>query len=119
MTPENAASTAADTVLAQLMSVIQDRKRNPSEKSYTASLFQGGLTKIGSKILEEAHEVVEAAAEPGDTGRAHLIYESADLIYHLMVMLGYHDIPISDVEQEIARRFGMSGINEKNSRPKK
>lgn len=120
MSSENAAATnvPGDSVFAQLMAVIQDRKRNPSEKSYTASLYQGGLTKIGSKILEEAHEVVEAAAEPGDTGRAHLIYESADLIYHLMVMLGFHDIAISEVEQELARRFGMSGINEKQSRTK-
>lgn len=101
------------------MAVIADRKANPPPKSYTTSLFQGGVPKIGKKILEEAAEVVEAADEPGDAGRAHLIYEAADLTYHLMVMLGHKDIPWSAVESELARRFGISGIDEKASRPAK
>ncbi len=99
------------------MGIIQDRKANPPEKSYTTSLFQGGVERIGGKIMEEAAEVIEAAGEPGDAGRSHLIYESADLIYHLFVLLGHKGIPLSEVEGELARRFGMSGIDEKASRP--
>lgn len=98
------------------MAVIEDRKVNPPEKSYTTKLFIGGTAKIGEKILEEAAEVVEAADEVGDEGRAHLIYESADLLFHLMVMLGYKDIHIQEVESELSRRFGISGIDEKAAR---
>jgi phosphoribosyl-ATP pyrophosphohydrolase len=98
------------------MAVIEDRKRNPPPKSYTTSLFQGGVAKIGGKIMEEAAEVVEAAGEPGDEGRGHLIYESADLIYHLFVLLGYKDIPLAELEAELGRRFGISGLDEKAAR---
>jgi phosphoribosyl-ATP pyrophosphohydrolase len=111
MTPE-----PTSTIFARLMAVIEDRKANPPAKSYTTSLFQGGVAKIGAKILEEAGEVVEAAAEPGDQGRSHLIYESADLVYHLFVLLGHQDIRLPELEAELARRFGISGIDEKASR---
>lgn len=104
------------SIFARLMAVIEDRKQNPPAKSYTTSLFQGGVPKIGGKIREEAEEVIEAAGEPGDAGRAHLVYESADLIYHLFVMLGHKDIPLSEIETELARRFGISGIDEKAGR---
>ncbi|EAQ77034.1 phosphoribosyl-ATP diphosphatase [Blastopirellula marina] len=103
-------------ILAQLMAVIEDRKANPPEKSYTTKLFAGGVDKIGGKIMEEAAETVEAAGEPGDEGRAHLIYESGDLIYHLFVLLCHQEITLAEVEQELARRFGVSGIDEKASR---
>lgn len=106
----------SSTVLARLMAVIEDRKANPPPKSYTTSLFGGGVAKIGGKIVEEAAEVVQAAGEPGEDGRAHLIHESADLIYHLLVMLGYREIALAEVEAELARRFGISGIDEKASR---
>jgi phosphoribosyl-ATP pyrophosphohydrolase len=103
-------------VLAQLMAVIEDRKANPPERSYTTKLFQGGVPKIGKKILEEASEVVEAAAEDGEDGRNHLIYEAGDLIYHLFVMLGHKNISLAEVESELARRFGVSGLDEKSAR---
>ncbi|PHR95101.1 MAG: phosphoribosyl-ATP diphosphatase [Blastopirellula sp.] len=106
----------SSAVLAQLMAVIEDRKQNPPEKSYTTKLFNGGVEKIGEKITEEAAEVVEAAGEPGTEGRDHLIYESADLIYHLFVMLGHKEIALAEVEAELARRFGISGIDEKAAR---
>lgn len=108
--------TDSHGILAQLMGVIEDRKAHPSEKSYTNRLLQGGIAKIGAKIVEEAAEVVEAAAEPGDAGRTHTIREAADVIYHLFVLLGHRDIPLADVEAELARRFGISGIDEKASR---
>ncbi|HTQ37914.1 MAG TPA: phosphoribosyl-ATP diphosphatase [Pirellulales bacterium] len=105
-------------ILAQLMAVIEDRKINPPTKSYTTTLFAGGVAKIGEKIVEEAAEVVEAAGEPGVEGRAHLIREAGDLIYHLFVMLGYREVKLTEVEAEIAKRFGISGLDEKASRPK-
>lgn len=103
-------------ILAQLMGVIEDRKANPTEKSYTNRLLDGGVAKIGAKIVEEAAEVVEAAAEPGEAGRTHTIREAADVIYHLFVLLGYRGIPLAEVEAELARRFGISGLDEKASR---
>jgi len=103
-------------VLHQLTAVLEERKINPPPNSYTARLYQGGVTKIGSKIEEEAREVVEAAGEPGDAGRRHLIYESADLIYHLLVMLAYSGVKLEEVEHEISRRFGQSGLDEKVAR---
>jgi phosphoribosyl-ATP pyrophosphohydrolase len=98
------------------MAVIEDRKRNPPPKSYTTTLFAGGLPKIGGKILEEAHEMVEAAGEPGPEGRRHLIYETADLLYHMLVLLGHQEIKLEEVEAELARRFGLSGLDEKAAR---
>lgn len=103
-------------ILAQLMAVIEDRKANPPAKSYTTTLFAGGVPKIGEKILEEAAEVVEAAGESGEDGRAHLICEAADLIYHLFVLLGHCDVKLAEVEAELARRFGISGLDEKAGR---
>jgi phosphoribosyl-ATP pyrophosphohydrolase len=105
-------------VLAQLMAVIEDRKRNPPAKSYTTTLLAGGVPKIGEKIREEAEEVIEAGSEPGEDGRGHLIREAADLIYHLFVMLGQRDVKLAEVEAELARRFGISGLDEKASRTK-
>jgi phosphoribosyl-ATP pyrophosphohydrolase len=105
-------------ILAQLMAVIEDRKANPPAKSYTTALFAGGVAKIGEKIMEEAEEVVEAANEAGEEGRQHLIREAGDLIYHLFVMLGHRDVKLAEVEAEIAKRFGISGLDEKASRGK-
>jgi len=101
------------------MAVIEDRKANPPAKSYTTSLLAGGVPKIGAKITEEAAEVVAAASEPGDQGRAHLIYESGDLLYHLFVLLAHRGIKLTEVEAELARRFGVSGIDEKEGRGQK
>jgi phosphoribosyl-ATP pyrophosphohydrolase len=105
-----------ESVLQHLMTVIADRKANPPERSYTTRLFAGGVEKIGAKIVEEAAEVVEAAGEPGEDGRQHLIREAADLIYHLLVMLAHRDTTLAEVEDELARRFGISGLDEKAAR---
>ncbi len=106
-------------ILARLMATIEDRKASPSEKSYTSRLLAGGVDKIGAKIVEEAAEVVAAAAEPGELGRTHTIREAADLLYHLFVMLGYREIALADVEGELASRFGISGLDEKAARDAK
>jgi len=104
------------SVLKQLMSVLEDRKVNPPPNSYTAKLYEGGDAKIGAKITEEAHELVEAAGETGEQGRRHIVYEATDVIYHLLVLLAHHEIKLEDLEAEIARRFGQSGLDEKASR---
>ena len=106
------------SIVSKLIAVIADRKANPpAERSYVVSLLQAGTPKIGAKILEEAAEVVEAADEPGDAGRAHLVKEIADLFFHTLVLMGHKGVDGSDVEAELSRRFGVGGIVEKESRP--
>ena len=104
------------SAFSQLMAVIVDRKLNPPARSYTTSLFQGGIAKIGGKIIEEANEVVGAGAEPVDTRQQHVVHETADLIYHLFVLLGHCDIPLEQLEAELRRRLGVSGLDEKAAR---
>lgn len=111
-----AASPVAAHVLARLMAVIEDRKANPAAKSYTTTLLAGGVGKIGGKVCEEAAEVVAAAEELGEEGRQHVVREAADVIYHLLVLLAYRDVRLAEVEAELARRFGISGLEEKASR---
>ncbi|MDC0935696.1 phosphoribosyl-ATP diphosphatase [Pirellulales bacterium] len=105
-------------VLDQLEATIAERKTaGEADKSYTAKLLAGGVAAIGPKVVEEAAEVVEAAGEPGSDGRQHAIAEAADVIYHLLVLLAAREITLDDVERELADRFGMSGLEEKASRP--
>jgi phosphoribosyl-ATP pyrophosphohydrolase len=107
------------SILESLMNVIAERRdQPPSRRSYVVSLLQGGVPAIGAKITEEAAEVVEAAAEPGDEGRAHLVREAADLVFHTLVLLGHRHIAWTEVEAELARRFGIGGFEEKASRGK-
>ena len=98
------------------MDVVEDRKVNPRERSYTTLLYQGGVGRIGAKLAEEAAEAAEAANEPGEEGRRHLISEAADVVYHLFVLMGCRDVKLRDLEAELARRFGVSGLDEKAAR---
>jgi phosphoribosyl-ATP pyrophosphohydrolase len=100
-------------ILQTLYQVILERKANPSENSYTASLMQKGIDKILKKLGEEATELV-IAAKGGE--RDETVYEAADLLYHTLVLLAYCDIPLDDVLTELRRRFGISGIEEKAAR---
>jgi phosphoribosyl-ATP pyrophosphohydrolase len=110
--------TVSDTenIFSRLMAVIESRKTEAGARSYTAKLLAGGVPKIGEKISEEAAEVVEAAGEEGSAGQEHLVKEAADVIYHLFVMLALREVPLSQVEAELTRRFGTSGLDEKASR---
>ena len=102
-----------DDILTALYRVIQERKSNPTDSSYTASLMTKGIDKILKKIGEEATEVVIA----GKGGkREEIVYETADLIFHNLVLLGFYDIEPAEVFAELRRRFGISGIEEKQSR---
>ena len=99
-----------------LEQTITQRAQTPGGKSYTRKLLAGGLDAIGGKIIEEAAELVEAAAEPGENSRSHFLHEAADLVYHLLVLLQHKEVSLIDVEEELARRFGVSGIDEKKNR---
>lgn len=104
--------------LDALERTIAERAAHPQENSYTSRLLSGGVEEIGAKIVEEAAEVVEAAGEEGDEGRSHLVYEVGDLLYHTLVLMRLKNCSLADVERELARRFGVSGIEEKASRKK-
>jgi phosphoribosyl-ATP pyrophosphohydrolase len=106
--------TNENTVMANLMAVIEDRKHNLLDRSYTTSLFAGGVEKIGAKIIEESAEVVEAATEEGDEGRDHLVYEASDLVYHLLVMLAHRGIGLQKVRPSWPE--GSASLDEKESR---
>ena len=110
-------------LLDALEQTIRDRAQamgesGAAEKSYTAKLLAAGAEKIGSKVTEEAAELVEAATESGDDGRKHFVYEAGDLLYHTLVLLRWRGVELNEVEEELARRFGVSGIDEKASRKK-
>lgn len=100
------------------MSQIASRAAEMPEGSYTTKLIRGGPQKMGAKILEEAEEVVEAAKESVAPDNDHLIYEAGDLIYHLWVLLGSRGISVDQIRNELARREGVSGLDEKKNRDK-
>ncbi|MDD2853626.1 MAG: phosphoribosyl-ATP diphosphatase [Desulfuromonadaceae bacterium] len=106
--------TEENDILQAVYSVILDRKANPSDSSYTAALMRGGIDKILKKIGEEATEVVIAAKGGAEQ---EIVYESADLVFHLLVLLGHQNINPTAVYDELRRRFGTSGLTEKASRP--
>jgi phosphoribosyl-ATP pyrophosphohydrolase len=100
-------------ILNAVYQIILDRKNNPSEQSYVASLYAKGLDKILGKIGEEATEVA-VAGKGGD--RDQVVYEAADLLFHLLILLGHYDLPPERVYAELRRRFGTSGLTEKANR---
>ena len=102
-------------VLQQLAQILELRKLESSDKSYVASLYAKGLDAILKKIGEEATETV-IAAKDGD--KKQIIYETADLWFHCMVMLADQGLGPDDVLQELQRRFGLSGLDEKAQRSK-
>ena len=103
-------------VLTRLYAVIASRKGAPAKQSYTAKLFARGTAKIAQKFGEEAIETVIAGTS--ETPEA-LTAESADLLYHLMVLWADRGVTPDQVWAELARREGISGIAEKAERPKK
>jgi phosphoribosyl-ATP pyrophosphohydrolase len=104
-----------EDVLARLFQVIESRRGGDADSSYTAKLLAAGKPEIARKIGEEATEVLTAALVEG---RTEVIAESADLIYHLLVLWAAEGIQPNQVWAELARREGVSGIDEKRSRGK-
>jgi phosphoribosyl-ATP pyrophosphohydrolase len=100
-------------ILTQLTEILEQRKNAESDSSYVASLYNKGLDAILKKVGEEATETVMAAKD-GDKDK--LVYEVADLWFHTMILLADQDLSADDVLAELARRFGVSGHDEKAAR---
>lgn len=101
-------------VLDRLYAVIEERRGVPAGRSYTASLFAGGRRHIAGKVAEESAETVAAALNESDD---RLVSESADLLYHLLVLWAERGVRPEAVWAELARREGVSGLAEKAARP--
>ena len=101
--------------LDDLFDVIKSRKGQDPSSSYTARLLAKGTEKCAQKLGEEAVELVIAATTDN---RTELVTESADLLYHWLVLLAERDIAPEEVYAELARREGVSGLDEKAARPK-
>lgn len=99
--------------LAKLEALLEERKSADPEKSYVARLYHKGDKKIAQKVGEEAVETAMAVAA-GDN--EELVAESADLLFHLMVLLKARGLSLSDVATELAHREGLSGLTEKANR---
>lgn len=115
------------SILQQLDQVLAERKRADADSSYVASLYAKGLNKILEKVGEEATESIIAAKDLAisneqankaeyDAARAELIYEVADVWFHTLIGLAWFDIESDAVLNELGRRFGLSGIDEKAAR---
>ncbi len=115
------------SILQQLDQVLAERKKAEADSSYVASLYAKGLNKILEKVGEEATESIIAAKDLAssdeqvdkvayDAARKELIYEVADVWFHSLIGLAWFDIESEAVLSELGRRFGLSGIDEKNAR---
>jgi len=102
-------------ILTELAQVLEQRKQQNPEQSYVAGLYAKGLDSILKKIGEEATETV-IAAKGGD--KRQIVYETADLWFHCMVMLADQGLGPEDILAELQRRFGLSGLQEKAQRGK-
>lgn len=99
--------------LADLERIVAERAKAPPDESWTAKLLAAGPSRIAKKLGEEAVETALAAVE-GD--RTAIVSESADLLYHLMVLLHCRGVPLQTVLDELARRTSQSGLAEKARR---
>lgn len=109
-------TTTAYGVIDTLYHVIQEKRNDDPSKSYTAKLLQGNENSMLKKIVEEAGEFTFAVK---DKDEEEIVYEAADIVYHMLVAMASKNVSPDRVKQELARRFGMSGIEEKNSRTEK
>ncbi len=122
--PPPAPKPSVHSILHELDAMLQQRKGSDKDSSYVASLYHKGLNKILEKVGEEAIESILAAKElqwamakqGSDDAKADLVYEMADLWFHSLVAMAYLDLSSEAILLELARRFGLSGIDEKNSR---
>jgi len=108
-------TTASYGIIDTLYHTIEQRKTADPKESWTAKLLQGEQNSMLKKIVEEAGEFTFAIK---DNDEQEIIYEAADITYHVLVALASKNVNPDRVKQELARRFGLSGIAEKNSRSK-
>ena len=100
-------------VLHRLSETLASRRNADPETSYTAQMLAGGPDSILKKIGEECAELIMAGKEGK---RLKIVWESTDVIYHVLVLLAFSGLGVEDVLQELRRREGISGIDEKKSR---
>ena len=103
----------SDDILQRLMAVLASRKGADPDSSYVAGLYHKGLDSILKKIGEESAETI-IAAKSGD--KQQIVYETADLWFHCLVMLAQQNLDARQVLEELDRRFGVSGLDEKAAR---
>ena len=104
-----------NTILKKLTETLEARKKDDPTKSYTASLYRDGLEAILKKVNEEAFETIIAARQGNDK---ELIHEVADLWFHTLVLMAHKNLSAEDILNELAKREGTSGIEEKENRSK-
>lgn len=105
----------SDDILMRLMAVLESRKDADPKTSYVAGLYHEGLDAILKKIGEESVETI-IAAKSGD--KQQIVYETADMWFHSLVLLAQQNLTAQQVLDELDRRFGLSGIDEKAARQK-
>ncbi|HIA14341.1 MAG TPA: bifunctional phosphoribosyl-AMP cyclohydrolase/phosphoribosyl-ATP diphosphatase HisIE [Nitrospirales bacterium] len=93
-------------VIDRLYEVIVNRREHPNAESYVSSLMQGGQDRMLKKITEEAGEMILGSK---NQDRREIIAETTDLLFHVLIVLGYHEIPPQELYQELASRYGISG----------
>lgn len=109
-----------NNVIDQLADILEERKGADADSSYVASLYSKGLNKILEKVGEEATETIIAAKDAQISGNTdELVYETADLWFHSMVALAHLGVSPNQVVDELGRRFGLSGLEEKANRSNK
>jgi phosphoribosyl-ATP pyrophosphohydrolase len=109
----NADTTPRGDILDRLDAILAARRNADPETSYAARLFARGPDAILKKIGEEAAELIMASKD----GKAdEIVFEAADVLFHILTLLAFHGLSIADVRRELARREGVSGIEEKKAR---
>jgi phosphoribosyl-ATP pyrophosphohydrolase/phosphoribosyl-AMP cyclohydrolase len=98
-------------ILDSVLRIIAARKASPQPGSYTTKLFEAGHDKILKKIAEEAGEVL-IAAKGGK--KEEIVYEVADLLFHTLMVLGYHEVSLQEVYEELGHRYGKTGLRQPN-----
>jgi len=106
----------APSILPALASTIAARRTASPDRSYVAQLIAAGPRAMMAKIAEEAAELEEQVNPKGRRGSPARVREAADLVFHVLVLLGWSRVNWSDVEFELKRRFGTSGLAEKAAR---
>ncbi|MDR1887828.1 MAG: phosphoribosyl-ATP diphosphatase [Zoogloeaceae bacterium] len=104
---------SSSDIFTRLSETLATRKGADPASSYTARLFAGGPEAILKKIGEESAELIMASK---DGQSPEIVYEAADVIFHVLTLLAFHGLSVEDVRRELERREGVSGIEEKQSR---
>jgi phosphoribosyl-ATP pyrophosphohydrolase len=104
-------------IIRQLADVVAQRYRERPAGSYTTELFAAGHGVMAAKLVEEVYELVAHVAEEDPASHHDVVHEAADLVYHLLVALTAVGVEWPEVERELQRRFGVSGLAEKAGRP--